>query len=87
MQDQSKQTGRPTGRPSRKAAPPGPSSQPVRHIADEGDAGVLVARLDGGPHALFDATIARELKELVDRVDRDPDIHAVVFTGTHPDRF
>src|SRR5215212_1077984 len=48
---------------------------------------VLVARIDGGPHALFDATIAKQLKELVDRADRDPDIHAVVFTGTHPDRF
>ena len=32
-------------------------------------------------------TIAKQLKELVDRADRDPDIHAVVFTGTHPDRF
>ena len=52
-----------------------------------GHAGVLVARIDGGPHALFDATIAKQLKELVDRADRDPDIHAVVFTGTHPDRF
>ena len=57
------------------------------HIAVEGDAGVLVARIDGGPHALFDATIAKQLKELVDRAGRDPDIHAVVFTGTHPDRF
>jgi len=57
------------------------------HISVEGDAGVLVARIDGGPHALFDATIAKQLKELVDRADRDPDIHAVVFTGTHPDRF
>src|SRR6266480_4665253 len=57
------------------------------HIAVEGDAGVLVARIDGGPHALFDAAIAKQLKELVDRADRDPDIHAVVFTGTHPDRF
>jgi len=48
---------------------------------------VLVARIDGGPHALFDAAIAKQLKELVDRADRDPNIHAVVFTGTHPDRF
>jgi enoyl-CoA hydratase/carnithine racemase len=63
------------------------SQQPAGHIAIEGHAGVLVARIDGGPHALFDATIAKQLKELVDRADRDPDIHAVVFTGTHPDRF
>ena len=63
------------------------NSQPVGHIAVEGHAGVLVARIDGGPHALFDPEIAKQLKELVDRADRDPDIHAVVFTGTHPDRF
>jgi enoyl-CoA hydratase/carnithine racemase len=63
------------------------SQQPAGHIAIEGHAGVLVARLNGGPHALFDATIAKQLKELVDRADRDPDIHAVVLTGTHPDRF
>ena len=63
------------------------SSQPAGHIAVEGHAGVLVARIDGGPHALFDPEIAKQLKELVDRADRDPDIHAVVFTGTHPDRF
>ena len=63
------------------------NSQPEGHIAVEGHAGVLVARIDGGPHALFDPAIAKQLKELVDRADRDPDIHAVVFTGTHPDRF
>lgn len=57
------------------------------HIVVEGDAGVLVARLHGGPHALFDPEMARQLKKLVDRADRDPDIHAVVFIGTHPDRF
>lgn len=48
---------------------------------------VLVARIDGGPHALFDAALTKQLKELVDRADRDPNIHAVVFTSTHPDRF
>ncbi|WP_069760561.1 enoyl-CoA hydratase/isomerase family protein [Streptomyces sp. LUP47B] len=63
------------------------SSQPAGHIAVEGRAGVLVARIDGGPHALFDPEITKQLKELVDRADRDPDIRAVVFTGTHPDRF
>ena len=63
------------------------SSQPAGHIAVEGHAGVLVARIDGGPHALFDPEIAKQLKALVDRADRDPDIRAVVFTGTHPDRF
>jgi enoyl-CoA hydratase/carnithine racemase len=63
------------------------SSQSGGRILVEGHTGVLVARLDGGPHALFDAEMADQLKELVHRADRDPDIHAVVFTGTHPDRF
>ncbi|GCB49638.1 enoyl-CoA hydratase [Streptomyces sp. NL15-2K] len=36
---------------------------------------------------MFDPEITKQLKELVDRADRDPDIRAVVFTGTHPDRF
>ena len=56
-------------------------------IEVEGESGVLVARLDGGPHALFDAAISKELKQLVDRADRDPDIRAVVFTSKHPERF
>ncbi len=53
----------------------------------ENHGAVLVACIDGGPHALFDAALTKQLKELVDRADRDPNIHAVVFTGTHPDRF
>ncbi len=57
------------------------------HIDVENHGAVLVARIDGGPHALFDAALTKQLKELVDRADRDPNIHAVVFTGTHPDRF
>ena len=57
------------------------------HINVENHGAVLVARIDGGPHALFDAALTKQLKELVDRADRDPNIHAVVFTGTHPDRF
>ena len=57
------------------------------HIDVENHGAVLVARIDGGRHALFDAALTKQLKELVDRADRDPKIHAVVFTGTHPDRF
>jgi len=57
------------------------------HIDIENHGPVLVARIDGGPHAVFDASLVRQLKELVDRADRDPNIHAVVFTDTHPDRF
>lgn len=57
------------------------------HIDVQEHGKVLVARIDAGPHALFDAALTKQLKELVDRADRDPNIHAVVFTGTHPDRF
>jgi enoyl-CoA hydratase/carnithine racemase len=57
------------------------------HINIEERGAVLVARIDGGPHALFDVTISEQLKELVDRADRDPNIRAVVFTSRHPDRF
>ena len=54
-------------------------------IEDRG--AVLVARIDGGPLGLFGNDIAEQLDALVDRADRDPAIQAVVFTGTHPDRF
>ncbi len=57
------------------------------HIHIENRGAMIIAHLDGGPHALFDAAMAKQLKELVDRADRDPNIHAVIFTGTHPDRF
>lgn len=57
------------------------------HIDVEDRGAVLVARIDGGPHALFDVAIAEDLKKLVDRADKDPNIRAVIFTGTHPDRF
>jgi enoyl-CoA hydratase/carnithine racemase len=60
---------------------------PDGHIDIEDRGPVLVARIDGGPHALFDAALTKQLKGLVDRADRDPNIHAVVFTGTHPERF
>lgn len=56
-------------------------------ISVQAHGAVLVAHLDGGPHALFDAAMAEQLQALVDRADRDPAIGAVVFTGTHPDRF
>lgn len=48
---------------------------------------VLIARIDGGPNALFDVEMARQLQQVVDRADRDPDVRAVVFVGTHPERF
>ena len=63
------------------------STPTTGHIDIETRGPVLVARIDGGPHALFDVAIAKDLKDLVDRADKDPNIRAVVFTGTHPDRF
>src|SRR5690349_5410919 len=48
---------------------------------------VLVVRVDGGPHSLFGVDIANQLDELVDRVDGDPSVHAVVFTGARAGRF
>ena len=61
--------------------------QPKGNIITESHGAILVARIDGGPHALLDQEIARQLKELVDRADKDPNIRAVIFTGIHPDRF
>jgi enoyl-CoA hydratase/carnithine racemase len=49
--------------------------------------GVLIVQVDGGPHSLFGVQIANQLAELVDRVDSDPGVHAVVFTGARPGRF
>lgn len=54
-------------------------------IEDRG--AVLIARVDGGPHSLFGVQIANQLDALVDRADRDPNVHAVVFTGSREGRF
>ena len=47
----------------------------------------LIVRINGGKHALFDQEITAQLGKLVDKADKDPNVHAVVFTGTHSDRF
>src|SRR6266498_1542587 len=57
------------------------------HLEVEDRGAVLIVRVDGGTHSLFGLDIANQLEELVDRVDRDPNVHAVVFTGAHPERF
>lgn len=57
------------------------------HLNIEDRGSVLIVRVDGGPHGLFGLEIANQLEVLVDRVDRDPSVHAVVFTGAHPERF
>lgn len=66
---------------------PAKTKQAKGHIDVEGRGAVLVARVDGGEHAVFGNDIAEQLEELVNRADRDPEVHAVVFTGTHPQRF
>jgi enoyl-CoA hydratase/carnithine racemase len=57
------------------------------HLQIEDNGAVLTVRVDGGPYGVFGPDIADQLEELVDRVDRDPGVRAVVFTGTHPERF
>lgn len=58
-----------------------------RHFEIEKRGAVLIVRVDGRPHASFGPEIADELEELVDRVDHDSSVHAVVITGAHPTRF
>lgn len=48
---------------------------------------VWIARLDGGPLGLMGLNMAEELAALLDRVEEDASVDAVVFIGTHPKRF
>ena len=57
------------------------------HLETEDRGATLIVRVDGGPHSLFGVDTANELDELVGRIDRDPNVHAVVFTGARPGRF
>ncbi|WP_059021499.1 enoyl-CoA hydratase/isomerase family protein [Mycobacterium sp. M26] len=63
------------------------SQQARGEIVIEDRGSVLVATLDGGPHSLFGVQIADQLDALVDRADKDPNVHAVVFTGARDGRF
>jgi enoyl-CoA hydratase/carnithine racemase len=58
-----------------------------RHLEIEDRGTTFIVRVDGGPHSLFGVDTANELDAFVDRVDRDPSVHAVVFTGARPGRF
>ncbi|NMO22885.1 enoyl-CoA hydratase/isomerase family protein [Pyxidicoccus fallax] len=53
----------------------------------EAHGSTLVVRIDGGPLQLFGVDVALQLEALVERVDKDPDVRAVVFASTHPQRF
>ena len=57
------------------------------HLEVEDRGATLIVRVDGGPHSLFGLDTANELDEFVDRVNHDPSVHAVVFTGARPGRF
>ena len=54
---------------------------------EELEGGVLLARFVGNELGLFNREDGPELFALVERADRDPDVRAVVFTGSHPHRF
>ena len=47
----------------------------------------LIARLDGGPQGLMGLNMANDLAALVDKVESDTGVRAVILTGTHPGRF
>lgn len=56
-------------------------------IALETRGSVLIARLDGGPRGELGPDIANALTALLDKVESDASVSAVVITGTHPGRF
>ena len=72
---------------AQKDAAPRPAEKEQGHLDIEARGAVVVARIDGGPRQVFGPDLAAQLAYLVYRVDRDPEVRAVVFTGTHPDRF
>jgi hypothetical protein len=63
------------------------AAQSTGHIDVEPRDPVLIARIDGGPHAVFDAGLVGQLKALVDRAARDPDIHAMSLPARIPNGF
>jgi enoyl-CoA hydratase/carnithine racemase len=48
---------------------------------------VLLVRLNGGPHGIMGLAMADALAELLDELESDRQVKAVVLTGTHPGRF
>lgn len=63
------------------------TAEPATGLDVEEHGTTLIVRINGGEHALLDPGMAAELGRVVDRADKDPGVHAVVFTGAHPDRF
>lgn len=48
---------------------------------------VLLVRLNGGPQGVMGLAMAESLAALVDALEADDQVKAVVLTGTHPGRF
>lgn len=48
---------------------------------------VLLATLANPPHGLIDSAMVDGLDRLVRRAEEDPEVGAVVLTGSHPERF
>ena len=63
------------------------SPQAFKCLTVEARGSVLIVRLNGGPQGMMGLAMAEELSVLMDRVESDPGINAVIFTGTHPGRF
>lgn len=63
------------------------SQQAPQCLSVEDRGSVLIVRLNGGPLGIMGLAMAEALATLLDRVESDLSIDAVIFTGTHPDRF
>ena len=64
-------------------------TQPIKGdlvVEDRGPV-LIVRKWTAGRTACSASRSPNKLEALVDRVDRDPDVHAVVFTGARPGRF
>lgn len=48
---------------------------------------IRIVSIDGGPMQVFGRDLALQLYDLVNELDADSGVSAVVFTGAHPDRF
>ncbi|MDC3952774.1 enoyl-CoA hydratase/isomerase family protein [Polyangium jinanense] len=63
------------------------AQEPKAQLAVEARGATLLVRIDAGPLQVFGADLARQLEALVERVDKDPDVRAVVLASSHPTRF
>ncbi|HEX7822025.1 MAG TPA: enoyl-CoA hydratase/isomerase family protein [Sphingobium sp.] len=59
----------------------------LEYFSVETRGSVLIVRLDGGPHGFMGKGMANALAEMLDAIEPDLAVKAVVFTGKHPERF